>query len=155
MARTPKIPMSFAPAVTTVFVFGVLWKRGTWQAAVLTLYVGSILGVIYFLVDLPSIGKLILGSNASNPNFAGLVTDPLHGLGIPFMLVGPILGAACILIYIITSFLTPPMNQERIAKVCWDHPFAFLRGSFTGVDDVRFVTLILVTVMCVLYYLFR
>ena len=49
-----KIPMTFAPAVTTVFVFGVLWKRGTRQAAMATLYFGSLIGVIYFLVDLPS-----------------------------------------------------------------------------------------------------
>ena len=33
-----KIPMTFAPAVTTVFVLGLLWKRGTRQAAMTTLY---------------------------------------------------------------------------------------------------------------------
>jgi SSS family solute:Na+ symporter len=32
-----KIPMTFAPAVTTVFVLGVLWKRGTKQGAMATL----------------------------------------------------------------------------------------------------------------------
>jgi solute:Na+ symporter, SSS family len=33
-----KIPMTFAAAVTTVFVMGVLWKRGTKEAAMTTLY---------------------------------------------------------------------------------------------------------------------
>ena len=39
-----KIPMTFAPAVTTVFVLGIMWKRGTKQAAMTTLYVGSLIG---------------------------------------------------------------------------------------------------------------
>src|SRR4030095_3601100 len=33
-----KIPMTFAPAVTTVFVLGIWWKRGTAPAAMATLY---------------------------------------------------------------------------------------------------------------------
>ena len=32
-----KIPMTFAPAVTTVVVLGVMWKRGTKQAAMAAL----------------------------------------------------------------------------------------------------------------------
>ena len=59
-----KIPMTFAPAVTTVFVLGLLWKRGTKQAAMATLYAGSLLGVVYFLADLPRIGRLVLGGRA-------------------------------------------------------------------------------------------
>ena len=85
-----KIPMTFAPAVTTVFVLGVLWKRGTKQAAMTTLYVGSLIGV-----DLLPAGSA--GRRQDDPRrgkahagFSGLVTDPAQGLGIPFMLVGPI-----------------------------------------------------------------
>ena len=81
--------MTFAPAVTTVFVLGVMWKRGTKQAAMATLYIGSLIGVIYFLMDMPGIGKMILGAGKAHADFTGLVTDPVQGLGIPFMLVGP------------------------------------------------------------------
>ena len=89
--------MTFAPAVTTVFVLGVLWNRGTRQAAMATLYIGSFIGVIYFLVDMPGIGKMILGAAKAHQGFAGvLVTDPVQGLGIPFMLVGPILTVLCV-----------------------------------------------------------
>ena len=77
-----KIPMTFAPAVTTVFVLGVLWKRGTKQAAMATLYLGSVIGVIYFLVDMPGIGKMILAGKA-HEGFTGLVTDPTQGCGHP------------------------------------------------------------------------
>jgi SSS family solute:Na+ symporter len=149
-----KIPMTFAPAVTTIFVLGVFWKRGTWQAAMTTLYVGSIIGVIYFVLDMPAIGKMILGGTAQ-PGFCGLVGDATQGLGIPFMLVGPIIAALCIVIYIVTSLLTPAMDKELVAKVCWDHPLAFLRGRITGLSDPRIVALILGVAVGVLYYWLR
>lgn len=149
-----KIPMTFAPAVTTVFVLGVLWKRGTKQAAMATLYLGSVIGVIYFLVDLPGIGKLLLAGKA-HPGFSGLVTDPTQGLGIPFMLVGPIIAALCVVIYVVTSLSTPAMDPREVAKVCWDHPLAFLKGRLEGASDPRVVTLILIGVVGVLYFLLR
>jgi SSS family solute:Na+ symporter len=150
-----KIPMTFAPAVTTVFVLGVMWKRGTKQAAMATLYVGSLIGVIYFLVDMPGIGKMILGAANVPKGFEGLVTDPGQGLGIPFMLVGPILAVLCVAIYVITSLATPPMPAAEVAKVCWDHPLAFLKGRVTGASDPRMVALILLLVVGVLYFLLR
>lgn len=149
-----KIPMTFAPAVTTVFVLGIMWKRGTKQAAMATLYLGSIIGIIYFLVDMPSIGRMLLGGKA-HAGFAGLVTDTTQGLGIPFMLVGPIIAALCVIIYVITSLLTPAMDAKEVAKVCWDHPLAFLKGPLTGASDPRVVTLILFAVVGVLYLMLR
>jgi SSS family solute:Na+ symporter len=149
-----KIPMTFAPAVTTVFVLGVMWKRGTKQAAMATLYLGSVIGVIYFLLDLPGIGKMILAGKA-HEGFGGLVTDPAQGLGVPFMLVGPFIAVVCVIIYIITSLLTPAMDAKEVAKVCWDHPLAFLKGRLAGASDPRIVTLILLAVVGVLYFLLR
>lgn len=145
-----KIPMTFAPAVTTVFVMGVLWKRGTKQAAMATLYLGSIIGVVYFLIDMPGIGRMILGSHAG-PGFSGLVTDPVQGLGVPFMLVGPFIAVLCFAIYIVTSLLTPAMDKDEVAKVCWDHPLAFLKGPVTAVSDPRIVTLFLLASLAVIY----
>ena len=150
-----KIPMTFAPAVTTVFVLGVLWKRGTKQAAMATLYIGSIIGIIYFLVDMPGIGKMILGHEKAGTDFTGLVTDAKHGLGIPFMLVGPMLTVFCVAIYLVTSLMTPAMNPEEVAKVCWDHPLAFLKGRLIGASDPRIVTVVLLVVIGVLYYWLR
>ena len=149
-----KIPMTFAPAVTTVFVLGVMWKRGTKQAAMATLYLGSVIGVIYFLLDLPGVGKMILAGKA-HEGFGGLVTDPTQGLGIPFMLVGPFIAVVCVIIYIITSLLTPVMDPKEVAKVCWDHPLAFLKGRLAGASDPRIVTVILLAVVGVLYFLLR
>ena len=149
-----KIPMTFAPAVTTVFVLGVLWKRGTKQAAMATLYIGSIIGVIYFLTDLPATGKLLI-PEASRKTFTGLITDPNLGLGIPFMLVGPLLTLLCILIYVFTSLLTPAMDENQVAQVCWDHPLSFLKGPITGLTDPRIITLLLIAIVASLYFIIQ
>ncbi len=149
-----KIPMTFAPAVTTVFVLGVLWKRGTKQGAMTTLYLGSVIGIAYFLIDLPSTGKIFF--NASQlENFTGLISDPKLGLGIPFMLVGPMLTVVCIIIYVVTSLATPAMDRDLVEKVCWDHPLSFLRGKITGMSDPRIVTLILLTTVAILYLIIQ
>jgi solute:Na+ symporter, SSS family len=147
-----KIPMTFAPAVTTVFVMGVLWKRGTKEAAMTTLYLGSFIGVLYFLIDMPSTGKLFF-DDAQLQNFTGIVSDPTLGLGIPFMMVGPILTVFCIIIYFITSLNTPAMDKDEVAKVCWDHPLSFLRGKITGGSDPRMVTLYLIISVAILYFI--
>jgi solute:Na+ symporter, SSS family len=149
-----KIPMTFAPAVTTVFVMGVLWKRGTKQAAMTTLYLGSFIGVLYFFIDMPSTGKLFF-EPAQLQNFTGLVSDPSLGLGIPFMMVGPILTIVCIIIYIITSLNTPAMDKDEVAKVCWDHPLSFLKGEITRASDPRMVTLYLIILVAILYFIIQ
>jgi SSS family solute:Na+ symporter len=149
-----KIPMTFAPAVTTVFVLGILWKRGTWQAALSTLYIGSAVGIVYFIGDLPSVGRLFLAGHA-RPDFAGLISDPVQGLGVPFMLVGPLLACLCILIYVLVSLATPAMEQKAIAKVCWDHPLQFLKGRIDGGSDPRVVSFILFLVVLTLYWFMR
>ena len=48
-----QVPMMFAPAITTVFVLGVFWRRGTKQAAVATFAAGVAIGLVYFIADLP------------------------------------------------------------------------------------------------------
>jgi SSS family solute:Na+ symporter len=149
-----KIPMTFAPAVTTVFVLGVLWKRGTKQGAMTTLYLGSFIGVLYFILDMPSIGRKLL-QIAPSENFMGLISDTERGLGIPFMLVGPILMAVCIIIYVIASLRTPAMDRNEVAKVCWDHPLSFLKGKITGISDPRMITLILTASVAFLYILIQ
>src|SRR5580704_6650654 len=149
-----KIPMTFAPAVTTVFVLGVLWKRGTKQAAMATRYVGSLIGVIYFLIDLPSTGRWFLPANRLT-DFGGFVTDPAQGLGIPFMLAGPIIAVACVAIYVATSLLTPAMDEAEVSKVCWDHPLAFLKGPVKAVSDPRIISVFLLATVGVFYYLLK
>src|ERR1700744_3617847 len=149
-----KIPMTFAPAVTTVFVLGVLWKRGTWQAAMATLYAGTVIGGVYFVGGMPVVGKMLLRGRPAE-GFAGLVTDPAQGLGIPFMLVGPLIAGLCVILYVAASLLTPAMDEDEVAKVCWDHPLAFLKGPLTAFSDPRLISLLLLVTVGVCYYVLR
>ena len=146
-----KIPMTFAPAVTTVFLLGILWRRGNNQGAMATLFVGTAIGIAYFILDLPSVGRGLLGLPAQQV-FGGLITDPGYGVGVPFMLVGPLLTLLCIAIYVGVSLATPPMDAARVAAVSWDHPLAFLRGPIQGVSDPRIISALLFATVALLYY---
>jgi SSS family solute:Na+ symporter len=149
-----KIPMIFAPAVTTVFLLGVFWRRGTNKAALTTFAVGCAVGLVYFVMDMPVIGRALLAG--PREGFAGLVTDPVQGLGLPFMIVGPILCAMCIVIYVIVSLNTPAPDPAKLENVCWEHPLqAISQGAVKGVGDPRIIALFLFVIMVVLYYVFR
>lgn len=148
-----KIPMIFAPAVTTVFLMGVFWRRGTNKAALATFAIGCAAGLVYFVMDMPVVGKALLES--PHEKFAGLVTDPVQGIGIPFMLAGPILFAMCMVVYIAVSLSTTRPDPETLKDVCWDHPLAAItQGKITGIGDPRVITGILLVVMIILYLLF-
>jgi len=164
-----KIPMTFAPSVTTVFLFGLLWKRGDLRAALATFSIGCTVGIIYFIVDLPSVSRMLLEKFQperfqelaayleadKGRDFQGLVTDPNFGLGIPFMLFGAMLWGLCITVYVGTSLITSPPPHEKVDSVCWDHPLAFLRGRIDGWSDPRLIALLLFVVVTGLYVLDR
>ena len=71
------------------------------------------------------------------------------------MSVGPLIAVLCVVIYFVTSLLTPAMDAKEVAKVCWDHPLALLKGRFAGASHPRLITLILLAVVGVLYFLLR
>jgi hypothetical protein len=108
-----------------------------------------LIGVAYFLIDMPMFGKLFVDTPADD--FAGIINDTKQGLGIPFMMVGPILTVVCVLIYVVRSYQTPAIAAEEVAKVCWDHPLSFLSGKITGASDPSMVTLYLIGSVAFLY----
>ena len=161
-----KVPMIFAPAITTVFVLGVFWKRGTKQAALATFIAGLAIGLPYFLVDLPhtaAVGDIQPALNAlrvgperiENGMVAGygIITD---GWGIPYMMAGLILLCICIAVYVIVSLVTPAPTAEELDKMGWKSPLhAITSAEFTGIKDPRLMAGILFIVMVVLYFLLR
>lgn len=149
-----KIPMIFAPAVTTVLVLGVFWKRGTNRAALATFAIGCTVGLIYFVLDMKSVGRLLIENPAEG--FAGLVSDPTQGLGLPFMIVGPILTVFCVLTYVIVSFTSPPPPEAQLADTCWGSPLkALTQTPLSGLGDPRIMALLLCGIMCVMYLFLR
>jgi hypothetical protein len=115
-----------------------------------TFYLGTLLGITYFVLDLPSIGRRLLHL-PDGESFVGLISDPDRGLGIPFMLVGPILTAVCAALFVTVSLLTPAMDPQQIAGTVWNRPSEFLRGRLAGWTDPRLVSAYLLVTVSALY----
>jgi len=159
-----KVPMMFAPAITTVFVLGVFWKRGTKQAALATFIVGLAVGLPYFLIDMPHTvaavdiqpaieslrvepARIVDGMVADY----GVITD---GWGIPYMMAGLILLCMCIGVYVVVSLVTPAPTAEELDKMGWKSPLkAITDTKITGITDPRVAAGLLFVVMIVLYCL--
>lgn len=126
-----------SPPITTVFVWGLFWKRGNHQAAIATFIGGFILGLITFLIDFPIIGDVKLISEK---------------LGISFMMQAWWLFILSSLIYIITSLLTPPPDYKKIESCTLSSPLSFLRkDKDEKLNTPLILSVILIFLMILLY----
>ena len=161
-----KVPMMFAPAITTVFILGVFWKRGTKQAALATFGVGVIAGLAYFIIDLPhnvpvdQVQAVISTGRIPAGNFVdGMVLNYeciAQGIGIPYMLMGLVLFATCMVVYIGTSLATPAPTEEELEKMGWQSPWKeLIEKKISGISDPRIAAIGLFVVMLILYYILR
>jgi len=127
-----------------VFVWGVFWRRGTKQAAMVTLLLGFSLGIVAFLVDLPAFGD------------TQWITDPQKGLGVSFMMQAWWGFCLCSLIFIVASLLTPAPRVEEVADVTWTSPLQVIfHGRLAGWHDPRLLAIALLGLMVVLYAIFH
>lgn len=132
-----------APPISTVFIFGVFWARGTQQAALVTLIGGFALGAVVFVVDFPAFGY-------------ELISNKEHGWGIPFMMQAWWLFCICSVIYFFVSLMTPRPRSDQIEDLCWKNPLAAIASQkLTGFTDPRVLAAVLVAVMVALYVTFR
>jgi solute:Na+ symporter, SSS family len=140
-----KMPAQFlAPPISVVFLWGVFWRRGTKQAAIVTLLLGFAAGFIVFLIDLPVFGTV------------AWVTDRERGLGIPFMMQAVYGFLICSVLFVCVSYMTPPPPSEQIAETTWPEPLQVLRRDPAhGLSDPRVLAGILLSFMIVLYLTFR
>lgn len=129
-----------SPPIATVFLLGVFWGRGTRQAANVTLVLGFILGVTVFLLDFPVIGEV------------KLFTDVY---GIPFLMQAWWLFVICCFIYSGISFITPAPDHDKIKSLYFETPFKFVKGELQGISDPRLLSLLLIVVVFVLYFLLK
>jgi len=135
-----KIPVMFAPAITAVFLWGVLWRRGTRQAALATLSIGFLVGAVNFVFDVPLVGERMYTTEV---------------LGIPFMQQAWWLFCLCSAVYFATSLATPQHSDEELEGLCWGGPLRTLQGAYSGLGDPRAVAGLLLAVMVALYWLLR
>lgn len=140
-----KIPALFlAPPITTVFLWGVFWRRGTRQAAVTVLLLGLSIGFCLFLVDT----KQVAG--------AEWISDDRVGLGIPFMMQAVYMFAIWSVLYVVVSLATPAPPREQVENTTWPNPWAVVcHGRLIGWYDPRLLTAVLLTLTLLLYWVFR
>ncbi len=132
-----KIPMAFAPGITTIFVWGVFWRRGNRQGAMAALLFNVVVGLVYLAIDIPLIGtEQIIAKR----------------FGIPFMQVGWYLFLMSSAAYVVVSLLTPAPQKHQIDNLCWTRPLDAVRGRMDGtLTDPRVMAIILFAIMAVLY----
>ncbi len=134
-----KIAAAIAPPVAVVFLFGVFSKRGTAQAAFVTLIVGLILGVIAFCFDFePISGYMYL----------------TKGWHIPFMMQAWWLFVLCAIVYFAISYITQRSSKEVLDNYTWENPLSVIKGKITGIGDVRIYAGILLLTIIALYIVF-
>ncbi len=72
------------------------------------------------------------------------------------MMMGIILTAVCIAVYVAVSLSTEAPPQEQLEKMGWRSPLAALTETrITGLSDARVVAVGLIAVMVILYILMR
>jgi len=134
------IAADLAPPITVVFLWGVLWRRGTKQASLYTLISGFALGVVAFLLDLPAFGT------------EKIIT---HRWGIPFMMQAWWMFCICSVTYVVVTLLTPPPPPESVDGLTWSHPLASVtQEPFRGRRDPRLIASVLAVTVAILYCIF-
>ncbi len=135
------ILVSIAPPVTAVMVFGVFWKRGNQQGALVTLLAGFLIGILVFCLEFEPISGQRYVTNT---------------LGIPMMMQAFWLCVICSGIHVTVSLLTPPPPGKKTREIVMDRPWHFItKGKVNGISDPRILSVMLVLLMTVLYIIFR
>ncbi|MGJ8654567.1 MAG: sodium:solute symporter family transporter [Opitutaceae bacterium] len=125
---------NIAPPITTVFLFGVFWKRASAFAAQWTLYIGTVMGATVFAADM--MGYKIFGD-------------------IPFLMVPFYLFCICSVVMVSLSCLKPHVHTAESAVLFWKTPLEPLSGvAGKGLKNYKLLSLILFVTMLVLFYSF-
>ncbi|PXX23782.1 sodium:solute symporter [Arenibacter sp. ARW7G5Y1] len=123
-----------APPITTVFVFGVFWRKASTQGAMMTLVLGSIMGLMVFLLD-----------------WFKQITD----WDVPFLLSAFYLFIFCSFIMIMVSLVKPHVHTVDSENLIWASPLESLKGdAWRGIGDFKVLALVLFIVIVLLYILF-
>jgi SSS family solute:Na+ symporter len=125
-----------APPITTVFLLGIFWKKASAKSAQYTLWLGSLLGASVFVLNkvYPS---TIVGQ-------------------IPFMMMAFYLFSACVLMQVVLSYIFPVEHTATSGVLYWKSPMEPLSSKgWSGVGNYKFLSLVLLLIMTVLYWIFR
>lgn len=125
-----------APPITCVFLLGIFWKRASAGSAKLTLWIGSALGTLVF-----AISKLWPQSLIGN---------------VPFMIMAFYLFCVCVLLQVIFTFCYPDSAGTDKKVLYWTSIREPLQSpGRKGIGNYKTLSLVLLLVMAVLFWLFR
>ena len=123
-----------APPITTVFIWGVFWKRASSKGALATLAVGSFLGLVVFLLDW---------------------YKEYTGWNIQFMMASFYLFVICSVVLVVGSLAWPHQHTPQSERLVWKHPWQALQDKgWRGIGNYKLLAGALFIVMVVLYVKF-
>lgn len=123
-----------APPITTVFLWGVFWRRASGRAAATTLILGSVLGFVVFLLDW---------------------NKATTGWDVPFLMAAFYLFTICSLILFIASMFWPHQHTAESEKLVWRSPLEALDSpGWSGLGNYKILAGLLFVVMVSLYWVF-
>jgi SSS family solute:Na+ symporter len=122
-----------APPITTVFLFGVFWKRASNKAAIWTMTIGAALGLGVFIVD----------------------WYDYFNWSMPGLLAGFYLFCVCSLVMWAVSIIFPHRHTEESLKLVWQNPAAALKDKgWPALGNYKVLSATLFIVMVLLYLIF-
>ncbi len=125
-----------APPITCVFLLGVFWKGASANAAKITLWSGSLLGVFVYVIN-------------------KLYAESIVGQ-VPFMIMAFYLFVSCVVLQVVLSFLFPVRHTAESDALYWQTPWEPLnRPAWKGFGNYKFLSLLLLALMAGLYIIFH
>ena len=122
-----------APPITTVFLFGVFWKKASNKAAIWTMAVGSFLGLGVFVID----------------------WNDYFNWSMPGLLAGFYLFCVCSVVMFVISLISPHQHTEESIKLVWENPAMALKDKgWPGLANYKFLSILLFVVITGFYVVF-
>jgi SSS family solute:Na+ symporter len=125
-----------APPITCVFLLGVFWKKASAGSAKYTLWIGSAMGLLVFVI-----GKTYPGSVIGK---------------VPFMMMAFYLFSICVFMQVMFSYIYPVKHTAESAALYWKSPWEPLRRpAWNGIGNYKFLSVFLAIIMAMLFWIFR
>ncbi|WP_428305079.1 sodium:solute symporter family transporter [Lacipirellula sp.] len=128
-----------APPITCVFLFGVFWRRASAPAAFATLTLGSLVGVMLFMLEKFKVAWWV---------------DLLKAQHIDFLLIGVLLFVLCTAIMVTVSLARPHVHTTDSERLVWRTPWEPLEfRGWPGIMNYKWLTALLAAVLAAVYTL--
>jgi solute:Na+ symporter, SSS family len=125
-----------APPITAVFLWGIFSKKASAYGAKLTLYIGSLFGLLVFIIDWNKNAEWLVWMNYD----------------IPFMMMSFYLFVFSSAVLFVCSYYKPQVHTEESAALIWDKSLLEIKGESNLKNRIFLVStgVLLLTIICLL-----